>query len=732
MLNRVQTFSRWLFLVLASLVLAACGSGDGDNVLPIQGVSNYQLTLTGATSLGTNDSTTLVATLVGPDGVTPIANAAVSFQLAGAGSLGATNTATTATATTDASGSAFVRLNGAAQSGAGTVTARFIDPSNNLAQDPHSFVIASGDQVQLVLSKSQVKSGVGDSVTITAKVTDANGAFVANRLVNFSLTAGSVGGLELTQPTTDSTGTATAVFTPGNSDFSNRSVEIVASTTGGSSPAIEGRATIQVVGTTVTLTSSAGNNVTIDDTISVTATVRNGQNIPIQGVSVTFTSGSGNTFTPTSVTTNASGQATASVTVSNTSGGNSETLRGVVSSLNTNGALILGVSTTSFRIMEPVAAAELHTGVDHTVRLRWLDGATAQSNQTILFNATRGTLSANSDDTDASGDAVVTINSAFAGLSTIEARNQAGTLIATRTVEFVAPTAGLITVQAARNVLKSGEQTAITAIVRDAANINPIKNALVAFSLPTDPSGGQITASATTDSSGQAIVTYTAGNLTSPTNGVTIQATVSGITPAQTSLTVGSSETATFITLGTGNSIRELNTTTYALPYSVLLTDAAGQPLASQTVTLSIYPLKYYKGVYVAADVWVPSSSAECANEDIGNRNGLLDGGEDTNTDGALTPGNVITVSSREVTTNAAGFAFFDVLYAQQYGNWIQVELKAGATVTGSESSTKAIFVPPILSDDARLNQAPPGRSYSNPSAVGSPFGRSALCTDAE
>mgnify|MGYP001627396185 CR=1 FL=1 len=730
MLNRVQTFSRWLFLVLASLVLAACGSGDGDNVLPVNGVSNYQLTLTGATTLGTNDSTTLAATLLNPDGVTPVANATVSFQLTGAGSLGATNTGTSATATTDATGTAFIRLNGAAQSGAGSVTARYLDPRNNIAQDPHAYVISSGDQVQLVLSKTQVKSGVGDSVTVIAKVTDTNGAFVENRLVTFRLEGS--GGLALTRPITNDSGTAEAVFTPGNTDFSNRTVDIVASTSGGTSPAIEGRATIQVVGTSLALTSGAGNNVTINDNISITATLRDGQNAAIPGATVVFSSDSGNIFTPATATTNSSGQATASVTVSNTTGSNSETLRGIVSALNTNGALTLGVSSTSFTILEPVAAAELHTSTNHTIRLRWLADGVAQQNQTILFNATRGTLSAPSALTGPSGEATVTINSGFAGLSTIEARNQAGTLVATRTVEFVAPTAGLITVQAARNVLKSGEQTTVTAIVRDAANINPIKNALVAFSLPADPSGGQITASATTDSAGQAAVTYTAGSLTSPTNGVTIQASVSGVAPAQTSLTVGSSETATFITLGTGNSIRELNTTTYALPYSVLLTDAAGQPLANQTVTLSIYPLKYYKGVYVAGDVWVPSTSTECDNEDIGNRNGLLDNGEDTNTDGALTPGNVITVSSREVTTNSAGFAFFDVLYAQQYGNWIQVELKAGATVTGSESSTKAVFVPPILSDDARLNQAPPGRSYSNPSAVGSPFGRSGVCTDAE
>lgn len=722
MLNRVQTFSRWLFLVLASLVLAACGSGDGDNVLPGNGVSNYQLTLNGATSVGASGSITLTATLLDPTGIA-VPNATINFVQTGAGSLGATS------ATTDATGVATVTVNGTTTtSGSGTVTARYTDPRSNIAQDPHTYVVSSGDQVLLVLSKTQVKSGVGDSVTITAKVTDASGAFVANRLVTFTRVGN--GGIEVTQPVTDSTGTATAVFTPGIADFSNRNVEIIASTTGGSAPAIEGRATIQVIGTTVSLSSSAGNNVTIGNAINVTATVRDGQNVAIPNVTVTFSSANGNTFTPVSAITNASGQATVNTTINTAAGGN-ETITGTVSSLNANGSLALAVTTTSFAFQEPALNAELNTGTNHTIRVRWTVNGVAQSGQTVFFNSTRGTLSAPSAVTNGSGDASVTVNSGFAGIATIEAQTTGGALKVSRVVEFVAPAADLVTVQVARNVLKSGEQTAVTAIVRDAGNINPVKNALVSFSLPIDPSGGALSAAtAITDSAGQATVTYTAGPITSPTNGVTIQASLPNGNFSNTSLTVGSSETATFITLGTGNSLRELNSTTYALPYSVLLTDAAGQPLANQTVTLSIIPLNYYKGVYVVVgDFWSPSVSVECPNEDT-NRNGLLDVGEDANADGNLQPGNVVTVSAGTVTTNSSGFANFDVLYSQQFGNWIQVALKASATVTGSESVNTAVFVPPILADDARVAQAPPGRAYSNPAAVGSPFGRSASCAD--
>jgi hypothetical protein len=99
-----------------------------------------------------------------------------------------------------------------------------------------------------------------------------------------------------------------------------------------------------------------------------------------------------------------------------------------------------------------------------------------------------------------------------------------------------------------------------------------------------------------------------------------------------------------------------------------------------------------------------------------------------TTTDGVLWPGNVITVSAGTVTTNENGFANFEVRYPQQFGNWLEVDLKASRIVSGTESVNTATFVPPISADDGKTTQSPPGRSYSGPAAVGSPFGRGANC----
>ena len=80
-----------------------------------------------------------------------------------------------------------------------------------------------------------------------------------------------------------------------------------------------------------------------------------------------------------------------------------------------------------------------------------------------------------------------------------------------------------------------------------------------------------------------------------------------------------------------------------------------------------------------------------CDNEDV-NLNGILDRGEDSlgNSNGRLDPGNVAAVP-QTITTDATGFALFDVLYAKEF-TWVEVELEARAFVAGSEGLSRARF----------------------------------------
>lgn len=725
-----RTFSQWLLYLLAAFMLTACGSGDGDSVLPVNGISDYQLSVSSsATTIGASGSATVTATLLTPAGA-PVAGANISFTRTGAGSLSANS------GTTNAAGIVTITLNGtAAVTGSGTVTASFTDPDNNVAARSLTYTISSGDQVILFVDKSQVKSGVGDSVTVTAKVTDTNGAFVPNRIVTFTRIG--TGDLQVVSAQTDANGTASATYTPGSIDFSNRTVDIVATTSSsGTSTTIEGRTTITVYGTRITLSSNLGTNITLGTTPSVTATLLDGNGNPIPNASLTFSSANNNTFTPAATgTTNAQGQVAANVAV-NTAAGSNETITASSSALGASGNIAFAVTGTRFDFVAPSLNAELEINGARTITVRWLEGTTPQTGQLISFSSTRGTLSTTSQAIDGAGEASITINSTSAGQATIEAQTPTGLQIS-RTVEFVAATPSVITTQVARNVLAPGQQTSVTATLRDALN-NPVKNKTVNFTLPADDSNGNLSAAtAVSTSDGTATVIYTAGPNSGSTNGVTIRAaTASPALSSDAQLTVGGE--ATFITLGTGNTIREVDSSTYGLPYTVLLTNSAGQPIANTSVTLSITPVKYFKGTYVLpliGDFWIPVSTAQCINEDA-DLDGKLDANEndgsatapDDNADGILWPGNVITVSSGTVTTNENGFANFEVRYPQQFGNWLEVELKASRIVSGTESVNTATFVPPISSDDGKVTQSPPGRSYSNPSAVGSPFGRGSDC----
>jgi hypothetical protein len=428
------------------------------------------------------------------------------------------------------------------------------------------------------------------------------------------------------------------------------------------------------------------------------------------------------------------------------------------------------VSPDNFLFVTPLPApAQLVSGewnvplnTLQTLRVRWLTGAlpgTPVVGQPVTFSATRGTLGgANPVNTDANGEATIQIQSNNAGFSTITAT--AAGPSAQLTVLFVSTNPTQMTLQAVPTTIganpagSSGQQSTITATVRD-NNDNPVANRAVNFSV-NDVSGGVISPStAVTNTSGQASTVYTAGQTPGAKNGVRVDAAVSGVgsirCPGQQAVSIGPgvpgqlpgpgpfafcsvsltvAQQELFIKLGTGNKIEELDDTRYKQPWSVLVTDANGGPVPGAAVTLSILPTVYWKGTYnlgicgiLECWVWTPSTAEPCANEDT-NRNGILDSGppdEDVNGNDRLDPGNVATFASSgtvssSVTVGSDGFGLFDVIYAQQYANWVAVELRATVKVAGSESLAVESYNLPILASvifDVKAD--PPGRP--------SPFG---------
>nr|MBV6628313.1 hypothetical protein [Oceanococcus sp. HetDA_MAG_MS8] len=185
-------------------------------------------------------------------------------------------------------------------------------------------------------------------------------------------------------------------------------------------------------------------------------------------------------------------------------------------------------------------------------------------------------------------------------------------------IEFVSITPERVVVQARPASIPVSGQSEIRATVRDASN-NIVKGQFVDFSL-NDPSGGRLSAtSAITGNSGSASVTYFANTEASALNGVSVTARVRGSDVENTtSLTVGSA--ALRITLGTGNELSEEsaldddgnptgNPTIFAKSYSVIVTDAAGNPAPSDTeFRIRADITEYQKGCYelINDEFWVP------------------------------------------------------------------------------------------------------------------------------
>ena len=254
---------------------------------------------------------------------------------------------------------------------------------------------------------------------------------------------------------------------------------------------------------------------------------------------------------------------------------------------------------------------------------------------------------------------------------------------------------------------------------------------------------------ADTDSFGRASATYIAGSAASAQNGVIVTASIGAVT-GMVRLTVA--QQPFFVTLGTGNMILTPNATQYALPYSVLVTDANGNPVANATVELNVLPTRYEKGFYVQAfnsagscvgwrkAVTINATGAflspddadeKCDSEDLNrngvldasedlnnngvldagedrNNNGVLDAAEDRNNNGVLDPENPATVPT-VVVTDASGFASFEVAYAQEF-TWVEVALQARTTVAGTEAASQAtFFLNGAASDFNSCLLAPPG-----------------------
>ncbi len=573
--------------------------------------------------------------------------------------------------------------------------------------------IANIGSLTLLTSSPQIPSDGANDATITALVRDSNNNVMESVPVVFTADSGS---LVVTQPAiTDPAGQLTATLsTAGNT--TNRTITVTAL-----SDNTQATVTVDVIGTTLTL--NGPTSLPLGDTGNFNVVLTDAGGNGIGGASVTITSSNGNSISLTPVTTDAAGQASFTVTAAN---GGADTITAQAASLVATAPL--SVSNDTFAFTAPAPDTEIDLNTNQTVTVNWQQSGAAVVGQPVNFSITRGTVSAGTVNTDAAGNATITVTATNAGPAVITATNGAGTSTQL-VVEFVATTPDTLELQANPFTVAPQEQSAITAVVRDPAG-NLVKNQVVDFTL-NDVTGGSLSvAQAITDSQGRAQTFYTASTTTSAADGVVVTATVQGF-PAVTdtvNLTVAAREL--FLSIGTGNEVFEPNSAQYYIEYAIQVTDAAGNGVEDVTVQVNVLSERYWDGVRtfpLGGTCWVTNQApaAGCPDEDI-NRNGIIDAGEDLNASGDIEAGNIATVvvqgaGGGTFQTDQNGFGIVEVWYPQEYAYWIETTLEATTSVQGTEFSETATFLPPgTTTDFCNEDNSPPG--------VVSPFGTDGMC----
>lgn len=576
--------------------------------------------------------------------------------------------------------------------------------------DPTNPAVAS---IDVFTSASELQSASNASISFTVLPKDANNQAIPNQAVSFSASSGNLTGA-LPPPTTGTDGEPiTGVTLSPGGDRSNRNITVTVS-----AGDVTQRVVIPVVGTALTV---SGDSFVVQGA-NTTFTVRavDSADSPIAGATLSVRSQRGNAVTAPPAT-DANGVTTFRYT--GTTAGN-DTL--TVSGLGTSATAAVSVSAEDFRFISPAANTNVNVNTNRQVTVQFLTGGVPQANQTINFSTTRGTVTPASAVTDAQGRASATIRSSSAGPASIVA--QTGLAQVTLPVMFVATAPSVLELQVNPSAVapnaggSTNNQAALSATVRDASG-NPVADRVVSFTAISDPSSGTISpATARTDSSGTASAQFIPGPATTANNGVVIRATVQG-TAVSDDATLTVNTQALFIALSTGNTIGNLNDSTYEKEFAVQVTDANGAAVANKSVTLAVVPQFYRKGELGFNDSWrYVAPITQCVNEDT-NRNGRLDAGEDVNGNGTLEPGGPASLSRSTVTTDASGLATFKMTYGENYALWVGVRITASSSVGGTESSTFMDYLLIGSSEDySNENIAPAGDV--------SPFGTATSCAN--
>ncbi len=493
--------------------------------------------------------------------------------------------------------------------------------SGTTAQDPPPVAdpdapVPTSDATNITLwADSLVMPSDGSStVTLTAMAQDSGSRYVQDTTIDFSIVAGSgSGGILADNPAvTDAAGRVSATLDVAGNP-ANRTILVAATDTAtGQSDTL----LVEVTGTQFAF--SGPTRIEVDESADLEVKLVDAGGKPIAFQAITLTSSLGNTIQvqpPNGLITDSTGRVFVTVLAA-VAGSGLDVITADALGLNADNnefsLEIVAADAVLFYFESPADNAEIALDGSAGFRTCLTDSAAAvAAGTTLQISSTRGTFSNGGSVATYISDGVTdcwndTLSSQGAGFAQVLAATTNNTTAAyhglsiSKLIEFISTSVSSVNVQAEKSVIKSQEQTQIIATLRD-HNDNLVKNRAVSFTIVEDASNGNLNPPvATTDSNGQATVVYTAGAASSGLGDVVIRAQdqFSGVS-STAELTVRSR--ALHVALGTGNTMANYDDgslTSYALPYSAIVTDSSGQPVANQTISLSIWSHRYYKGSY--------------------------------------------------------------------------------------------------------------------------------------
>ena len=633
-------------------------------------------------------------------------------------------------------GSATVTLSAEASSGMVTLVAK--SESGNVSDIFFvniSQVIPA--KMSISTSKTSVKSNNSELATIDVIVLDKNNFVLPGIKVSFDASGGQ---LKIVSDVTNENGKATAYFSSGTVDQNNHTVVITA-TVSNLNPVL---IPVRISGSTVTLETDNTNITSSGDSpISsiLVVNVKNAGNIPIFNTPISF-QWNENYLKITDIDngdelhasdtrfTDVNGQYTCKVE------GKLEvdSVSLNVSAINENAEQIYKVSSpgNAFSIVSP-DTSPYQLSVDNPLSIRVM--ARPAGVTTVVFSASIGSFENNENVFEkavAQGSDIVetTYKAPMAGLTTIQVYDKYRQSISdSLKVAVTQPTekAGKLLLQSNALVLPLSSGGTFHSVTLKAkvltTNNQVVGNAPVVFTILNPTGGGESISPviAFTDDTGVADSLLTSGSLSSGSDGVKIKAAIVGKPDISETVKIVIGGSVGSISIGIGTEVQDVDSTTYSLPMSILVSDANGNSVPGAVVTLGSWPTQFRTGQWGENVVFDDEGKLQTLdppcrayvtgtfnNEDV-NKNLLLDVGEDLNNDNQLTPPNSSAGNlPSTVITDASGVANFDLVYLKMNGTWIRTEISASTIVHGTETLSSVKFnLPVAVKDVCNLSPSP-------------------------